>query len=89
MFGCGLEQPQLPLIRRWLTAQARPTAALQLVLFQRPENLGCAPNDRRREACKAGDLDSVTPIGSARNDLVQEHNLVAEFARRYMEVHDA
>ena len=47
--------------------------------FQIAQDLPGTANYRRREAGEAGDVDSVTPVGAARNDAVEEHHVVAFF----------
>src|SRR5262249_45760068 len=60
-----LKQSQLLLRVGARPADRRPAAAGELVALERVQDLARSCDDARRQACKARDLDAVTPIGSA------------------------
>ncbi len=62
------------------------SAARQLVLLQAGQNLAGAFDDVRRQPGEARHLDAVAAIGSPRQDLPQEHDVVVVLARRDVKV---
>ncbi len=84
-----LEQRQLALLGCRRTAEARATATLELVGFERFEDGRRAADDRRRQSCESRDLDAVAAVRTSRHDFVQEDDFVAELTRGHVLVDDA
>ena len=84
------EQSELPFgaVRR-RTGPHRETRSpfeVELSLFEIRENLLSSGDERGRKACKTGDLDAVTPIGTATDHLAEKHDIVFPLTRRYVVV---